>query len=283
VKKTILTLCVAILLTNYVSALPLWTEETFTLPPGAVACWPILYFYLPDRDIDNSGNPVKFSGARSAATLTLENQFYFGFTKNSTLRLVLPMQMNYSVENSGTRSEFSGFEDLELKWLYRFKDEDHLPALATLLGITLPTGNYAEGAGRGSPSYNVILISDKRFGLLKLYGALGYLYQAPFNSTVEGGYFKSGDRIQYQAAADYIFNEKWVGVFEMIGRSTFDSQLNGATRPGSAWTEIFLLPEISYILDRKTMLFATVEIPVVYNKSGGTTGLVPMLSVYHIF
>jgi len=107
-----------------------------------------------------------------------------GLFKNAELDVYLPYTTDVNAEQS-IRDSFpnaAGIGDIELNFKYQFIHEsNHVPSVAFVPEIYVPTGDFDRGLGNGRVWYALPLSVEKSFGDWTTYGEVGYAYNGAPN------------------------------------------------------------------------------------------------------
>jgi hypothetical protein len=221
---------------------PLLAASPATLPQGHILVEPYLYDAIIKDQFDNTGARRQIARQNDYGSLTY---LLYGLTDSTTIGLI----PRFGYDNPGEGSSV-GVGDMTAQVSYRlsrFLDQGWLPAMALVIGETLPTGKYdrlrnpSDGIGAGSYTTSLSLYAQyylwmsngrilrTRINLSEGWSSYVGVEDASVYGTLQGfrGRAFPGNSFTFDSAWEYSVTRNWVAALDIVYSDSGPTTLAG--------------------------------------------------------
>ena len=291
---------------------PLLAASPATLPRGHILIEPYIYDAQVTGQFDHSGRRQPSAGA---STLGSQTYLLYGVTDSLTAGLITRSANNRP--DDGPSTSGVGVGDLTAQTSFRlssFLDGGWMPALALVIGETMPSGKYdrlgsraSDGVGAGAYSTAISIYSQyylwmpngrilrTRLDVTQSWSSRVAIADLSVYGTTEGfrGHAQPGSSWTVDSAWEYSVTRHWVTALDVVyvnSRSTrvvgnYTQQVNGSQMPaqvdsGSS-SSLSLAPAIEYNWSGTVGVIAGLK----WTAAGHNTGdsVIPVVAVNLVF
>lgn len=221
----------------------------------------------------------------SGISFQYNQEFYFGWEKDTVVRLGLPVYFGIPTDADPEASS-SGLFDLGIKVQRLLHHEtDSTPSASVLIMGRAPSQDYRSGFGYGYGRAGIMGVLEKTMGAVETRFNAGYVYTFPYqekNGPVPKN-IDPGDRIQLNLGIETPFTHRVNLNYEIISEFIFCDMVEGVVQPGSDAVVVTNLVALNYELRESSYLFAGVQFPLYIRQCRGTSAIIPMAGLYYEF